>query len=42
MEDLVEKYIIAAGFVKNINYFKEMKLTEIKNRFGLGFVRVWR
>jgi type II restriction enzyme len=35
MEDLVEKYIIAAGFVKNINYFKEMKLTEIKNRFGL-------
>ena len=22
-------------FVKNINYFKEMKLTEIKNRFGL-------
>ena len=30
MEDLVEKYIVAAGFKKNVNYFKELYLQEIE------------
>lgn len=29
MEDLVEQFIIKAGFVKGINYFKEMYIHEI-------------
>lgn len=29
MEDLIEKYIQKAGFVKDINYFKEMYLVDI-------------
>ena len=29
MEALVEKYIVAAGFEKNVNYFKEMYLKNI-------------
>lgn len=35
MEDLVEKYIQAAGFVKNGNYFKEMELAEIEKKWGI-------
>ncbi len=35
MEDLVEKYIIAAGFVKDENYFKEMYIKDIEERWGL-------
>ena len=35
MEDLVENYIIKAGFKKNINYFKEMYLSEIEKRWNL-------
>ena len=35
MEDLVEKYIIKAGFVKDNNYFKEMKIREIQNKWNL-------
>lgn len=35
MEDLVEKYIQAAGFVKNRNYFKEMELAEIEKKWGI-------
>lgn len=35
MEDLVEKYIQAAGFVKNSNYFKEMELAEIEKKWGI-------
>lgn len=30
MEDLVEKYILEAGFVKDLTYFKEMYLAEIE------------
>lgn len=30
MEDLVEKYIQAAGFQKNVTYFKEMYLKDIE------------
>lgn len=36
MEDLVEKYIVAAGFVKDVNYFKEMYLKDIEEKWGLN------
>lgn len=35
MEDLVEKYIMSAGFVKNETYFKEMYISDIEERWGL-------
>lgn len=35
MEDLVEKYIVAAGFEKNVNYFKEMYLKEIEAKWDM-------
>lgn len=35
MEDLVEKYIVAAGFVRDENYFKEMYLEDIEKRWGI-------
>ncbi|MDO4327473.1 MAG: type II restriction endonuclease [bacterium] len=35
MEDLVEKYIITAGFVKDTNYFKEMYLKDIEKRWNI-------
>ena len=36
MEDLVESFIQKAGFVKNINYFKEMKLADLEAKTGLN------
>ena len=35
MEDLVEKYIVAAGFEKNVNYFKEMYLSDVEKQWNL-------
>lgn len=35
MEDLVEKYIVAAGFVKNETYFKEMYISDIEKMWRL-------
>lgn len=35
MEHLVETYIIKAGFKKDINYFKEMYLKDIEEKWGL-------
>lgn len=35
MENLVESYIIKAGFKKNIDYFKEMNLKDIENKWEL-------
>ena len=35
MENLVESYIIKAGFKKNINYFKEMYLKDIEKKWNL-------
>ena len=35
MEDLVEKYIKAAGFEKNVNYFKEMYLKDIEEKWEI-------
>lgn len=35
MEDLVESFIVKAGFVKDKTYFKEMYLKDIENKTGL-------
>lgn len=35
MEDLVENYIVKAGFQKDINYFKEMYIHEITQKWGI-------
>ena len=35
MENLVEKYIINAGFIKNINYFKEMYISDITKKWNI-------
>lgn len=35
MEDLVEEYIVKAGYEKNINYFKEMYLSDIERKWNL-------
>ncbi len=35
MEDLVEKYIAAAGFVRDETYFKEMYISDIEKKWGL-------
>ena len=35
MEDLVEKYIRAAGFKKDVNYFKEMYLKDIEQKWDI-------
>ena len=36
MEDLVESYIQKAGFIKNKNYFKEMYIHEIEQKWGVN------
>ena len=35
MENLVEKYIVKAGYKKDINYFKEFYTTEIEDKFNI-------
>jgi type II restriction enzyme len=35
MENLVEKYIISAGFAKDISYFKEMYLVDIEKKWNV-------
>ena len=40
MEDLVEKYIVKAGFIKGINYFKEMKISEIEEKFKIDLSQI--
>ncbi len=35
MEELVENYIIKAGYVKDINYFKEMYTSEIESKWNI-------
>lgn len=35
MEDLVEEYIIKAGYEKGVNYFKEMFLSDIEKKWNL-------
>lgn len=40
MEDLVEQFIIKAGFVKGINYFKEMYIHEITEKWGIDLFAI--
>ncbi|MCM1556468.1 MAG: type II restriction endonuclease [Anaeroplasma bactoclasticum] len=35
MENLVERYIVQAGFIRDTTYFKEMYLSEIEDKFQL-------
>lgn len=35
MEDLVEKYIVADGFIENESYYKEMYLKDIEKRWSI-------
>lgn len=35
MEDLVESYIVKAGYQKDVNYFKEMYLKDIEKKWNL-------
>ncbi|MDO5028797.1 MAG: type II restriction endonuclease [Bacillota bacterium] len=35
MEDLVESFIIKSGFIKNINYFKEMYIHQITDKWDV-------
>ena len=35
MENIVESFIVDAGFIKDVNYFKEMRTSEIRDRFGI-------
>lgn len=40
MEDLVEKYILRAGFLKDVTYFKEMYIHEIEERWNIDLSEV--
>ena len=35
MENLVESYIVKAGYIKDVNYFKEMYLKDIEKKWNL-------
>ncbi len=36
MEDLVESFIRKSGFIKDINYFKEMYIHQITDKWGIN------
>ncbi len=40
MEDLVESYIVSSGFVKNYNYFKEMKKSAIEEKWNVDLSKI--
>ena len=40
MENLVEKNIVKAGFIKGVNYFKEMKISEIEEKFKIDLSQI--
>ncbi len=40
MENLVENFIVNAGFIKNETYFKEMKIKDIENKFQLDLSEI--
>ena len=40
MEDFVEQFIIKAGFVKGVNYFKEMYIHEITEKWGIDLFAI--
>lgn len=35
MENIVESFIVDAGFIKGVNYFSEMRTSEIKEKFDI-------
>lgn len=35
MEDLIESYLIKAGLVKGVDYFKEMYLSDVEKQWNL-------
>ena len=40
MEDLVESYIHKAGFIRDINYFKEMYISEVSRKWNIDLSAV--
>ena len=40
MEDIVESYLLEAGFEKNVTYFKELNKTDIERKFGLELSKI--
>ncbi|MGI6608470.1 MAG: type II restriction endonuclease [Erysipelotrichaceae bacterium] len=40
MEDLVERFIKKAGFIKGVNYFKEMNISQISNMWDIDLSSV--
>lgn len=40
MENLVESFIVKAGFIKNIDYFKEMRLSDIEKRWDIDLSKI--
>lgn len=42
MEDLVESYIVKAGFVKDYNYYKELTTTKIKEKWNIDLTSIER
>lgn len=40
MEDLVESFIVKAGFIKNVTYFKEMYIHEIEEKWGMDLAAI--
>ena len=40
MEDLVESYLVKAGFVKDYNYYKEVTTTQLKEKWNLDLKEI--
>ena len=40
MENVVESFIVKAGFIRDANYFKEMKASEVETRYGIDLSKV--
>ncbi len=40
MEDIVESYLLEAGFEKDVTYFKELNKTDIERKFGLDLSKI--
>lgn len=40
MEDLVESYLINSGLVRDVDYFKEMYISEIEEKWGIDLSKI--
>ena len=40
MENLVESYIVKAGFIKNKSYFKEMYISEVQQKWNIDLSKI--